>query len=220
MAKRKDVALPTDEDAARFQQLRAYLELLTAEAGDALDVDAVADAELEGEVLRLQAITGRGTPDAPPETLATRVERAAVVDTQATLVSQLSTASGRTMPVVFHARWANEADTVMLVGEFNDWSTAATPMERSAEGGFVATVQLEPGRHYRYKYLVDGSRWENDWQADDYVPNEHGGDDSVRIVPDEHRNSRQTLSLPSSDTVLANTTSSQRPVSAETSSSV
>ena len=35
------------------------------------------------------------------------------------------------------------------------------------------------GRRYRFRYLVDGERWQNDWQAHDYEPNEFGGDDSV-----------------------------------------
>lgn len=67
---------------------------------------------------------------------------------------------------------------VQLAGEFNGWSKTATPMRRSG-AHFVATVSLVPGRTYRYKFLVDGERWENDWSADAYVPNEYGGDDSL-----------------------------------------
>jgi hypothetical protein len=48
--------------------------------------------------------------------------------------------------------------------------------------GFEVTVPLERDRRYRFRYLVDGHHWENDWNADEYVPNEYGGDDSVRIV--------------------------------------
>ena len=65
-----------------------------------------------------------------------------------------------------------------LVGEFNAWSTTATPMARS-EVGFTVTISLPYGAAYRFKYLLDGERWENDWAADAYVPNQHGGDDSV-----------------------------------------
>ncbi len=71
-----------------------------------------------------------------------------------------------------------DARSVHLVGEFNDWSSTATPMMR-CESQFVVSLQLETGRTYRYKYLVDGQRWENDWNADAYVSNEFGGDDSV-----------------------------------------
>jgi 1,4-alpha-glucan branching enzyme len=71
-----------------------------------------------------------------------------------------------------------EAEQVHLVGEFNDWSRTATPMVRSGRH-FVVSLPLARGRTYRYKFLVDGTRWENDWHADAYVSNEYGGDDSV-----------------------------------------
>jgi len=47
---------------------------------------------------------------------------------------------------------------------------------------WLATVALEPGRSYRYRYLLDGQRWENDRQADRYVPNALGSIDSVVVV--------------------------------------
>ena len=47
---------------------------------------------------------------------------------------------------------------------------------------FHTTVHLKGGRTYRYRYLVDGRRWENDWAADDYVPNEFGGEDSAVVL--------------------------------------
>jgi hypothetical protein len=52
-------------------------------------------------------------------------------------------------------------------------------MQRKPDGGFTVTLDLEAGRAYRFRYLLDGERWENDWTADDYVPNEYGGDDSL-----------------------------------------
>jgi hypothetical protein len=52
-------------------------------------------------------------------------------------------------------------------------------MRRDAEGGFSLTADLEAGRTYRFRYLLDGERWDNDWAADAYVPNSFGGDDSV-----------------------------------------
>ena len=41
------------------------------------------------------------------------------------------------------------------------------------------TVDLNAGRAYRFRYLLDGKRWYNDWAADAYVRNDFGGDDSV-----------------------------------------
>lgn len=90
---------------------------------------------------------------------------------------------GQASPLVVTVDFRMQADhldahSVHLVGEFNDWSSTATPMMRS-ESQFVVSLQLQPGRTYRYKFLVDGQRWENDWNADAYVSNEFGGDDSV-----------------------------------------
>jgi 1,4-alpha-glucan branching enzyme len=65
-----------------------------------------------------------------------------------------------------------------LVGEFNGWNPEAHPMVPDGDR-LVVTVGLEPGRSYRFKYLLDEAEWMNDHEADSYAPNEYGGDDSV-----------------------------------------
>jgi len=74
-----------------------------------------------------------------------------------------------------------EADQVAVTGEFNEWN-ASLPMKRLKSGEWRASVALNAGRRYRFRYLLDGARWENDWEADDYVSNPFGSDDSVVIV--------------------------------------
>ena len=81
--------------------------------------------------------------------------------------------------VTFEVNQAVRAERANLCGEFNSWSQDSHPMERKLDGGFSLTLLLDAGRAYRFRYLLDGERWENDWAADDYVPNEYGGDDSV-----------------------------------------
>ena len=71
------------------------------------------------------------------------------------------------------------AQSAAVCGEWNDWSADADVMRRDAEGGFSTTVDLKAGRAYRFRYLLDGERWDNDWAADAYLPNDFGGDDSV-----------------------------------------
>ena len=71
------------------------------------------------------------------------------------------------------------AQTAAVCGEWNDWSAGADVMHRDADGGFSVTVSLDAGRAYRFRYLLDGQRWDNDWAADAYQPNDFGGDDSV-----------------------------------------
>jgi 1,4-alpha-glucan branching enzyme len=74
-----------------------------------------------------------------------------------------------------------DANEIAVVGDFNDWSLTAHRMARDDAGVWTATVELPAGR-YRFRYLIDGDRWENDWSADDYEANDFGGHDSVRIV--------------------------------------
>ena len=68
-----------------------------------------------------------------------------------------------------------------LCGDFNDWSAEATALERGDDGRWQVSIPLEPGRSYRYRYLLDGERWENG-RADRYEPNPYGGVDSVIVV--------------------------------------
>lgn len=77
------------------------------------------------------------------------------------------------------------ADTIYLVGDFNDWHTSSHPMRRGREGGWSLTMDLEVGRSYQFRYLVDGS-WMNESQADGYVHNPYGSDNSVVETSQEH----------------------------------
>lgn len=61
---------------------------------------------------------------------------------------------------------AGEVQKVHVVGEFNSWSTSATPMKRSKNGVFKTSMDLKPGREYQFRYLLDNNRWENDTEAD------------------------------------------------------
>jgi 1,4-alpha-glucan branching enzyme len=74
------------------------------------------------------------------------------------------------------------AKTITIVGEFNDWDRESMPMKRLKNGDFTATVDLEAGREYRFRYLVDGNVWMNDQSADKLVPNPFGSEDSVVVV--------------------------------------
>jgi hypothetical protein len=60
---------------------------------------------------------------------------------------------------------APDAESVALVGDFNDWSPSGTRLIRQAgDGIWWINVTLPPGR-YRYAFIVDGENWRNDPNA-------------------------------------------------------
>lgn len=69
---------------------------------------------------------------------------------------------------------APDASSVAIVGEFNGWDTEAHPMKRQINGDYTITLELEAGREYQYRYLIDHCRWENDYHADQYVKSPFG----------------------------------------------
>ncbi len=111
------------------------------------------------------------------------------------------------------------AQTAAVCGEWDGWSKDANVMHRDADGGFSLTVYLEPGRMYRFRYLLDGERWENDWAADAYVANDFGEDDSVVDLTDltgeVHRAKQRTAAkkAPAAKAVSAETTGKIAPTS-------
>ena len=74
------------------------------------------------------------------------------------------------------------ARTVHIVGDFNSWNIAETPMKKLKNGDFTLTLELPRNREYGFRYLINTECWENDWFADKYVPNPYGGDNSVVVV--------------------------------------
>jgi hypothetical protein len=52
-------------------------------------------------------------------------------------------------------------------------------MTRRKDGSFRVIVALPVDQSYRYRFLLDGNRWENDWGAEMYVHNAYGTEDSL-----------------------------------------
>jgi 1,4-alpha-glucan branching enzyme len=77
---------------------------------------------------------------------------------------------------------AGSAKTVHVVGDFNGWGKSATSMKKQKNSSFAASVPLERNREYQFRYLLNGETRENDWNADRYVANDQGGENSVVIV--------------------------------------
>lgn len=74
------------------------------------------------------------------------------------------------------------ANTVHLVGDFNDWNRSVTPMKRQKNGSYTATLFLRQNAEYEFRFLLDGLSWENDPQADKFAQNPYGSENSVVVV--------------------------------------
>ena len=51
---------------------------------------------------------------------------------------------------------APQAQSVSIIGDFNQWNPAANPMKQMPDKAWLITVELKHG-HHRYAFLVDGA---------------------------------------------------------------
>lgn len=76
----------------------------------------------------------------------------------------------------------DSAQTVHLVGDFNDWELGATPLKGNKDGTFAVQLDLDTGRDYQFRYVIDGEIWVNDWEADRYEFNPAGNCENSVLV--------------------------------------
>ena len=70
---------------------------------------------------------------------------------------------------------------VYLAGSMNDWNQKANRLEEVKEGIYKTTLLLKPGE-YHYKFVVDGTQWITDEEAQGYTDDGFGGKNSLLIV--------------------------------------
>ena len=74
------------------------------------------------------------------------------------------------------------AETVNLVGDFNDWDRESLSFGRNRRGDWEIELELAVGGEYRFRYLFNGSDWTDELQADHFVLNDYGSHDSVVVT--------------------------------------
>ena len=74
-----------------------------------------------------------------------------------------------------------DAKSVHIAGDFSDWRPQRA-MRRGRDGTWEATLELDSGTTYQFRYLVDGREWVNDPAADAYAPNPFGSENSVLVT--------------------------------------
>ncbi len=98
------------------------------------------------------------------------------------MISKAYSKTGRVCRVTFRIPPGSGAERASLVGSFNEWNADAHPMTRRKDGSFSVTVTLPAGRRYALRYLLDGTRWLTDPEADEIVDNPYGEKDGVIAV--------------------------------------
>lgn len=68
-----------------------------------------------------------------------------------------------------------------MLGEFNEWQ-ASLAMKKQKDKSWRLTVNLKPGSEYQFRYLLNEQEWFNDPEADTYVPNPYGEQNSIVIT--------------------------------------
>ena len=77
---------------------------------------------------------------------------------------------------------APASSRVAVVGDFNNWDPAATPLRPAGDDGtWVVELRLKPGR-YHYTFLIDGRRWERDPSEPPAAESDFGAPVSVLTV--------------------------------------
>jgi len=72
----------------------------------------------------------------------------------------------------------NDVTSVSLVADFNNWQAVEMKFNKKTQS-FKTKVKLPKGGTYHFRYLLNNNEWENDSNADQYLPNEFGTDNSV-----------------------------------------
>ena len=73
---------------------------------------------------------------------------------------------------------------VSLVADFNDWKPVAMKFNKKAKA-FRTKARLPKNKSFQFRYLLNNSEWENDYQADKYLPNIFGSEDSVVVTKNQ-----------------------------------
>lgn len=76
----------------------------------------------------------------------------------------------------------DNAVTVDLWSDLNDWSSGVTPFMRTEHGPWRASIRCQPSGKYRYKFLIDDTVWSEDPSHGFKEEDGLGGFNSILIV--------------------------------------
>ena len=81
--------------------------------------------------------------------------------------------------VTFETTIRPDAQTLHLVGDFNEWDPTAHAMKQRKDGTWSITLRLAKHRDWQYRFVVNGADWLNDEENQATAPNPFGGVNAV-----------------------------------------
>jgi len=87
----------------------------------------------------------------------------------------------------------------ILLGDFNNWNPQKAPkLEKQADGSYKAVAQLEEGKTYHYRFLLDNGKWVNDYHAQkyEYVPGLYVDNCVITIPQTAEKNKKEKTVAP------------------------
>lgn len=109
-------------------------------------------------------------------------------------LSKVLTSDGK-VEVTFtvSAEAAQGAEKINIAGDFNSWSSTDNALKKGKDGSFSITLKLEANKEYQFRYLLDGTKWENDWKADKYIPAPYSNADNSVVVTNTEGLKKKTV---------------------------
>lgn len=86
--------------------------------------------------------------------------------------------NGRLM-FIFHD---DNAHSVSVAGDFNEWSHIATPLKRNDSGLWFTEIAVPRAGRFEYKFIINGRRWLEDPNNGMKAPDNFGGLNSVLVI--------------------------------------
>lgn len=69
-----------------------------------------------------------------------------------------------------------------VVGDFNGWDEKKHPMKKlKSDGTFSISIDLDTGKSYQFRYLLDGNHYVNEPEADKQIVT-HFGDSENSVI--------------------------------------
>jgi predicted flap endonuclease-1-like 5' DNA nuclease len=76
------------------------------------------------------------------------------------------------------------AKSVHVLGDFNNWDINIAAKMKKGKDEFSTVIEINAGKTYEFRYLIDSTEWDNDFAADGYVPSPYAGINNSIVILD------------------------------------